>query len=166
MKSLTLLFTAVLVLFTSTTQAQSNSKLTKTLNAYMALKNALVGSDGNAAAVLSKDLLQNIEAVNMNELNATTHKQWMSVVEALKEDAEHISATKEIAHQRDHFTTLSNNLIAVFKNANLGTTMYNQFCPMANKGKGANWLSLENKIKNPYYGNKMLSCGKVVETIQ
>jgi hypothetical protein len=27
-------------------------------------------------------------------------------------------------------------------------------------------LSLENKIKNPYYGNQMLTCGKVVETIQ
>ncbi|NBV11433.1 MAG: DUF3347 domain-containing protein, partial [Chitinophagia bacterium] len=23
-----------------------------------------------------------------------------------------------------------------------------------------------NKIKNPYYGNQMLTCGKVVETIQ
>jgi hypothetical protein len=36
---------------------------------------------------------------------------------------------------------------------------------MANKGKGANWLSLENKVKNPYYGSRMLSCGKVVETL-
>jgi hypothetical protein len=37
---------------------------------------------------------------------------------------------------------------------------------MANKGKGANWLSLDINIKNPYYGNQMLTCGKVVDTIQ
>lgn len=36
---------------------------------------------------------------------------------------------------------------------------------MANDSKGANWLSKENNIKNPCFGSKMLSCGKVVETI-
>jgi hypothetical protein len=37
---------------------------------------------------------------------------------------------------------------------------------MANYGKGANWLSKENAVKNPYYGSQMLTCGKVVETIK
>ena len=37
---------------------------------------------------------------------------------------------------------------------------------MANNGKGANWLSKENKVQNPYYGSVMLTCGKVVETIK
>ena len=45
------------------------------------------------------------------------------------------------------------------------TPVYYQFCPMANDGKGANWLSKENAVKNPYYGSMMLSCGKTVETI-
>jgi hypothetical protein len=102
----------------------------------------------------------------MSELNTETHTQWMKVVNDLKEDAEHISETKEITHQRDHFMSLSKNLYAVIKVSKSETPIYYQFCPMANKGKGANWLSLENKIKNPYYGNQMLTCGKVVETIQ
>jgi len=51
------------------------------------------------------------------------------------------------------------------KEAKNEVPVYYQFCPMANKGKGANWLSLENKVKNPYYGSRMLSCGKVVETL-
>lgn len=46
------------------------------------------------------------------------------------------------------------------------TTIYYQFCPMANDGKGANWLSKENVIKNPYYGSEMLHCGKTVEIIK
>ena len=37
---------------------------------------------------------------------------------------------------------------------------------MANGGKGANWLSKENAVKNPYYGSQMLTCGSTVETIK
>jgi hypothetical protein len=36
------------------------------------------------------------------------------------------------------------------------------YCPM----KKANWLSSSATIKNPYYGNSMLTCGKVVETLK
>ena len=35
-----------------------------------------------------------------------------------------------------------------------------------NDGKGADWLSKENVVKNPYYGSMMLGCGKVTETIK
>ena len=102
----------------------------------------------------------------MSVLNTETHTQWMKVVNDLKDDAEHISETKEITRQREYFMSLSKNLYALLKVSKSETTIYYQFCPMANKGKGANWLSLENKVKNPYYGNQMLTCGKVVETIQ
>jgi len=36
---------------------------------------------------------------------------------------------------------------------------------MYNNGKGANWLSKEEAVKNPYYGSQMLTCGSVQETI-
>ena len=157
---------AAIILFASIANAQSNSSINKVLNAYIQLKDALVKSDGTSSSSASKTLLTSIQEVNMNELNTETHTQWMKVVNDLKEDAEHITETKEITHQRDHFMSLSKNLYAVIKVSKSETPIYYQFCPMANKGKGANWLSLENKIKNPYYGNQMLTCGKVVETIQ
>lgn len=155
-----------ILLFTFNVNAQTNSNITKVLNSYIALKDALIKTDGTTASVLAKDLLTSIDAVNMNQLDASTHAQWMKVVTELKEDAEHINETKEISHQRDHFNSLSKNLYSIIKLTKTGTTVFYQFCPMANKGKGANWLSLENTIKNPYYGNQMLSCGKVVEIIQ
>jgi hypothetical protein len=37
---------------------------------------------------------------------------------------------------------------------------------MANNGKGVIWLSKEKIVKNPYCGARMLSCGKIVETIK
>jgi hypothetical protein len=166
MKSIKLLMATAIILFATIANAQTNTGINKVLSAYIQLKDALVKSDGTSSSNASKILLTAIQEVNMSELNTDTHAQWMKVVNDLKEDAEHISETKEITHQRDHFMSLSKNLYAVIKVSKSETPIYYQFCPMANKGKGANWLSLENKIKNPYYGNQMLTCGKVVETIQ
>ncbi len=166
MKSIKLLMATAIILFATIANAQSNTNIKKVLDAYIQLKDALVKSDGASSSSASKILLTSIQEVNINELNTETHTQWMKVVNDLKEDAEHINETKEITHQRDHFMSLSKNLYAVIKVSKSETPIYYQFCPMANKGKGANWLSLENKVKNPYYGNQMLTCGKVVETIQ
>jgi hypothetical protein len=166
MKSIKLLMATAIILFASIANAQSNTNIKKVLDAYIQLKDALVKSDGASSSSASKTLLTSIQEVNMSELNTETHTQWMKVVNDLKEDAEHITETKEITHQRDHFMSLSTSLYSVIKVSKLGTPVFYEFCPMANKGKGANWLSLENKIKNPYYGNQMLTCGKVVETIQ
>ncbi|MBA4058359.1 MAG: hypothetical protein C0490_26815, partial [Marivirga sp.] len=44
--------------------------------------------------------------------------------------------------------------------------LYLEYCPMANNNEGAYWLSNEKEIKNPYFGDKMLKCGSVKETIQ
>jgi hypothetical protein len=45
-------------------------------------------------------------------------------------------------------------------------SVYVAYCPMANNNEGANWLSNDKEIKNPYFGDKMLRCGSVKETIQ
>ncbi len=166
MKSIKLLMATAILFYAFNVNAQTKTSINQVLNTYITLKDALVKTDAAGASVFAKELLSSIDAVNMTELDATTHTQWMKVVNDLKEDAEHISETKEITNQRDYFMNLSKNLYAVIKVSKSETPIYYQFCPMANKGKGANWLSLENKIKNPYYGNQMLTCGKVVETIQ
>ena len=166
MKSIKLLMAIAIILFATIANGQTNTGINKVLNAYIQLKDALVKSDGTNSSSASKTLLTAIQEVNMSELNTETHTQWMKVVNDLKDNAENISETKEITLQRDYFMSLSKNLYAVLKVSKSETTIYYQFCPMANKGKGANWLSLENKVKNPYYGNQMLTCGKVVETIQ
>jgi hypothetical protein len=44
--------------------------------------------------------------------------------------------------------------------------LYLEYCPMANNNEGAFWLSNEKQIKNPYFGDMMLTCGSVKETIQ
>ncbi|HQE11916.1 MAG TPA: hypothetical protein PLQ78_04150 [Flavipsychrobacter sp.] len=46
------------------------------------------------------------------------------------------------------------------------TGVYRQYCPMAFNDKGAYWLSNEEKIMNPYFGKKMLTCGEVTDTLR
>lgn len=133
---------------------------------YFALKDALVKTDGNTASTKAIDLLTAISAVKMEKLAMDEHMAWMKVMKDLAFDAEHISETKDPSHQRDHFTTLSKNMYALMKVSKQETPTYFQHCPMANDGKGADWLSKENAIKNPYFGSQMLSCGKTVETIK
>ncbi len=38
-------------------------------------------------------------------------------------------------------------------------------CPMAFDNKGADWLQMDEDIRNPYFGASMLKCGEVVEVI-
>lgn len=133
---------------------------------YFALKDALVKSDGNLASTKAKELLASIKAVEMSKLTAEEHPVWMKVMKDLAFDAEHIEETKDVGHQRDHFNTLSDNMYQMLKVSKQETPTYYQHCPMYNDGKGANWLSKEITIKNPYYGSQMLTCGKTVETIK
>lgn len=145
---------------------QETNQLTSVFDNYFALKNALVKTDGNTASTKAKDLGTAINAVKMDKLPMNVHTVWMKVLNDLKEDAEHINGTKDISHQRGHFMSLSKNMYELIKVAKLSETVYYQFCPMTNDGKGANWLSKESDIKNPYYGSQMLTCGKTIETIK
>jgi copper chaperone CopZ len=145
---------------------QDVSQLKAVFDNYFAVKDALVKTDGSLASVKAKELLNAINVVKMDKLTTEEHTVWMKIIKDLKFDAEHIEETKNAGHQRDHFNTLSDNMYQLLKVSKQETPTYYQHCPMANNSKGANWLSKENEVKNPYYGNQMLSCGKVVEKIK
>lgn len=151
---------------TSKVEVQEVNQLNAVFDNYFAVKDALVKTDGNTASVKATALLSSINAVKMETLKTDEHNVWMKVLKNIKADAEHIADTKDIKHQRDHFNTLSKNIYELVKVSKPETPTYLQHCPMANDGKGADWLSKENVVKNPYYGSMMLNCGKVTETIK
>jgi len=147
-------------------ELQEVNQLKAVFDNYFLVKDAMISSDGNATSISSKELFTAISNVKMEKLAADVHVVWMKVLNQIKEDAEHIADTNDIKHQRDHFTTLSKHIYELLKVAKYDVPVYFQYCPMYNVGKGANWLSKENAVKNPYYGSMMLSCGKTVETIK
>lgn len=146
-------------------EAQEVNQLKVVFDNYFVIKDAMISSDGNSTSIASKELLTAINNVKMDKLDMDVHMVWMKVLNQIKRDSELISNTKDIKIQRNHFTTLSKDIYSLIKVANYEVPVYFQHCPMYNDGKGANWLSKENEVKNPYYGNRMLTCGKTVETI-
>lgn len=151
---------------TSTTVIQGENQLKVVFDNYFLVKDALITSNGNSTASASKELVTAINNVKMDKLDMDVHMVWMKVVNTIQKDAENIANTKDVKIQRDHFTSLSKEIYTLIKVSKYETPVYYQFCPMFNDGKGANWLSKENAVKNPYYGSMMLSCGKTVETIK
>jgi copper chaperone CopZ len=145
---------------------QQTNQLTAIFDNYFALKDALVKTDGATASAKASVMLTALDAVEMGKLKMEEHTVWMKIEKGLKTDAQHIKENKDTEHQREHFMSLSKSMYELIIVAKPAETVYYQFCPMANDGKGANWLSKESAIKNPYYGSQMLSCGKVVETIK
>lgn len=136
------------------------------LSAYIQLKNALVNNDPKAASAAGKLVMNAIKAIDLKSMTNEQNLVWMLYAEKISYDAEHINGTPEAAHQREHFMSLSKNLYDMAKAFNANTEdLYFQFCPMANDGKGAYWISEQSKIRNPYYGKKMLSCGSTKETL-
>jgi hypothetical protein len=139
------------------------SPLSQLLNLYYDVKNALVNSDAATASAKSGELLKAINSVDSSSLSETERKTFTSLHYKLAYDARHISEVKEISHQREHFENLSLNMYALAKAAKLSAQpVYEQYCPM----KKAYWLSSEASIKNPYYGNEMLTCGEVKDTLK
>jgi copper chaperone CopZ len=145
---------------------QEVNQLKTIFESYFALKDALVKSDGKLVSTLAKDVLANINSVKMEKLSSEEHTVWMKVMSSLKSNTEKIAATTIIEKQRVVFMDLSANFYALLKVSKQDYSIYYQNCPMYNDGKGANWLSKENAVKNPYYGSQMLTCGKTVETIK
>jgi copper chaperone CopZ len=133
---------------------------------YFALKNALTKDDGTTAAAKAKELFKAIDAVPMEKLSAAQHTVWMKYMKQLSNDAEQIKGVAKTEQQREYFASLSKNMIEVMKSIKPDYTIYIDHCPMYNENKGADWISKESGIKNPYYGSMMLTCGSTKETIK
>lgn len=116
--------------------------------AYLELKDALVESSIEKAQLAAKKVAEYLSS----NTNVTTQ-------------AELIATSDDINAQRAAFETLSVSLYDQLKVAGSSTLLYKQHCPMAFDNKGAYWLSDKEEIRNPYFGDMMLKCGSVTETI-
>ncbi|MBS1511682.1 MAG: DUF3347 domain-containing protein [Bacteroidetes bacterium] len=136
-------------------QETSKAQPSPLLTSYYNLKDALVSSNATAAAASSEAFIK-----ALNEMDKAILKDESR--NALLADANAISQSKDLKLQREKFATLSTNMFVLAKAVKLSADpVYQQYCPM----KKASWLSDNKAIKNPYYGNAMLTCGSVKETL-
>lgn len=163
MKKIKYATVALLLLIVNLVKADTNPAINKVLAAYLEIKNALVNDDNKLANQKAIVFTALLKEVNSTQLDAQQKATWAKYGEKLRYDGDHIGESAAIAHQREHFASLSKNMYTVIKELKANASpVYMQYCPM----KKASWLSESEEIKNPYYGKSMSECGKVTETLK
>ncbi len=148
----------------NTASGQDKSASDTIIANYLELKNALVADNTEAAASSGAKLVSAFKAFDVKNYSEDDQKELNEIIEDAKEHAEHI-AESDINHQREHFEILSKDVVDLVAITGTNKTLYQDFCPMYNDGKGAIWLSEFKEIKNPFYGSKMLTCGSMQKEI-
>lgn len=130
----------------------SNEKAAQAYEDYIGIVEAMVESDPESA----KEAAQELEKVyEEGSENANVSKL-----------ASRLAASNDINKQREIFSELSAAIEPVLKNNLESGKIFKQYCPMAFEGKGDYWYSDRKAIRNPFFGEKMLNCGRTEETIQ
>jgi len=143
-------------------------QLTELSKEYIILKDLMVegvGAKIRKAGVRVKNALDNVD---MKLTKGEAHLHWMDLLNPIEESLAIITATGDRDKQRLNFINLSKALINAIESfgTSFDNPLYIQFCPMANNDKGATWISLDENIVNPYFGDVMLSCGNVENIIE
>ena len=146
---------------------QAKKELRPMFYSYFKLKDYLVQDNFDKAVQSGMDMNKALDNISMGIFNGEAHIIWMKYQPTLKNNLQHIDQMKSIDDLRNAFIGISSAMIALSESfGSLNGEVYVQHCPMADNHKGADWLSKEKNIKNPYFGSAMLACGEVKETIQ
>ena len=136
------------------------------LTGYLNLKNSLTADNGSDAAKNGQEILNALSKFDVSALTPEQKRVFLGLVGDIKENSEHINKNGDkIAHQREHFEMLSQDMTDLVKAVGTNKTLYLDSCPMYDDGKGT-WLSEMKEIKNPYLGEKMDTCGAIKETLK
>jgi hypothetical protein len=141
---------------------KSDAKAEAILSDYFNLKDALVNDDAKKAAQAGSKLIVSLKGFDRKTYEGMQQMELIEIIEDATEHAEHI-VKSPIDHQREHFKTLSKDVADLLAITGTANPLYEQFCPMYDKGSA--WLSTSKEVKNPYYGSKMLKCGSVKKQI-
>ncbi|MEZ4932962.1 MAG: DUF3347 domain-containing protein [Saprospiraceae bacterium] len=108
-------------------------------------------------------IFPNLEKVDMLLLKGDAPFYWMEQLNGLQTHSQNIAATDNVEVQRKQFSFLSlgtHQRCHCFWDGQWPFVCI-QYCLMAIDNKGADWLSEEEEIRNPYFGEKMMKCGSV-----
>ena len=130
----------------------ANKRITDVFKYYAELKTTLVNGDVERAINASSYLMMAYANIGVDV--------------GLLNRANTISMSQDIEEQRAAFQGVTDDVLNLIQGNLTSGKVYKKFCPMAFDNKGAYWLSSEKEIENPYFGEQMLRCGEIQETIQ
>ena len=146
------------------TQAQAVADpLAPAFDAYFRLKDALVASDSVQAPKLAVALDGTFHNMDRNALTAEQQAAWDDLMETLMTALHPFYVATELEQQRTLFALLTPGMLQLAQLTALDAPVYLMHCPMYHGG--ADWLSRERAVRNPFYGAAMMSCGSVKQVI-
>lgn len=125
----------------------NDPKVEAVFEQYIAVEEALVNTDATKTKAESAKLDMLLKEMNTDEAT-------LAAISAM-------AASEDIKVQRENFEALSSGMETMLQGAISSGMLYKQYCPMAFNNKGAYWISSSKDILNPYFGDKMLKCGRV-----
>lgn len=150
-----------------TVSNQAKKLLSQLIGAYLELKDSFVNDDFKTSIFNAQQFNGVLDEISMSLFEGEAHPVWMKEGMPLNDLIGQMVNASDIASARVIFKPLSEhmiNLTKVFRPTK--KPLYIQHCPMADDFKGADWLSTEDNVMNPYYGASMLTCGEVTDTIK
>lgn len=147
-----------------------NQSYDQLLNAYYAVKDALVASDTAKATAAAQQLIGASDGLKVNEIQGDSTGM---IKETAKSYTANISTTakaladgKTLEDKRKQFEMIADGLWQLTRTVKYdGQKVYWQYCPMAFNDKGAYWMSDTAVVLNPYFGDQMLHCGSTEDSL-
>ncbi len=130
----------------------NDAKVKEVFDQYLQVENALINTDAEKAAKEAFKLQEVIKGVDDDAITSRAINA--------------IADTDDIEVQRHNFVALTTSMEDILEGAIDSGTVYKQYCPMAFNNTGAYWFSNSKEIFNPYFGEKMLKCGRVEAEIK
>lgn len=159
--------------------ASFNASIASAMTAYHNIKNGFVDADTARVKNSTSEFISLLDRIPLAELkndSAMIFETASAALTDVKSNAESLLVQTNITEMRKDFSAVTEQLYpAFFKSINYeGEKLYLQHCPMAFDGdKGANWISNNLEIVNPYLGKNhpkykgtMLHCGEIMDTIK
>ena len=119
---------------------------------YNAIKTALVNTNFSKAKKTAEASLDTLQKSDLKS----------GYVDALAI----LAVEEDVDGQREAFVAVTEEMTRLVEGNLTSGKLYYQYCPMAFNNTGGFWLSNEEAIRNPYFGDKMLKCGMVEREIE
>lgn len=132
------------------------------IDIYLEIQAKLTKDDFSGVTDLASDLKGELDYFDYTELNPKELERWNLVLDSLNKSMEHLHHYRDIESFRKGYKKVSNEIITMIKRiGHAKKELHHMYCSMAD----GHWLQDNKTLLNPYYGQSMLRCGDVEESL-
>lgn len=146
--------------------AMYHQHMAPVLDAFIAFTEALADDDAEAARAATgrlRDAIKQASAHGLEGENAERFRKQVEAIAAALPPAEKV----DLDALRDRLAPLTSAVETYLRTFghSRAQPLVRMFCPMAFDNRGASWLQLDDKVRNPYFGKRMYRCGEATGAI-